>query len=145
MIVDLNGNPALGLSGAFTVGKTKTSRWLASTTFSIDAQITRIEIEVLSKCGYPSGTPVIRWYQQSKESLADSMVLSGSDPAYQSPTDVIIASIYGTRTLVIDAYDPSANDNLSGLYGNITVYYKPYYGTAATLPYTMQITEYTGN
>lgn len=145
-ITDLAGNLiSSALSGAYEINTSKAGRMLARTTnWPVDAQITSVIVEQWSKGGNNNSEPVLRWYQESMEAYADSIpLIEKGSTNYSQTTDVTILAQNGNRTLVVDLWDPSLDDNTAGFVGNVTIYWKPYIATGrktdntATPPITL--------
>lgn len=124
-----------GLSGNFYINTSKVARVFATaTSWPTDAQLTSISIDQWSLPGIKTTgdepKPVVRWYQYSMEAYADSLpLLEYGTALYNQTTDVTILAQNGNRTLVVDYWDPSLSDNVTGFTGSITIYWKPYIPT----------------
>lgn len=130
-LTDTNGNlVTTGLAGlAFTINTTEFSRELWSTSnFPLDAQITAIHVDQWTKFrNNSSAAPVLRWYQKNMKDFANSIELNEKGRAtYDQDSNVTILARNGARTLVVDLWDPTENDNISGFEGSIVIYWKPY-------------------
>jgi len=120
------------LSGTYQINTSKASRVLATiTNWPADTQLTSVSIEQWSTPGRRGAhVPVVRWYQASMEAYADSLPLTDKGKAeYNQVTDLTILAQNGSRTIIVDYWDPTLDDNLSGFTGNITLYWKPYVAT----------------
>jgi hypothetical protein len=119
-------------SKTYQINTSKASRVFSdSTVFQSDVQITEVDIAQWSTPGRRSDhVPVVRWYQRGREEYADSLPLvSPGSVNYSQATDVTILSQYGDRTLIVDFWDPTLDDNLSGFVGSINIFYREYVST----------------
>jgi hypothetical protein len=135
VITTLDGGTVFvtGFDGkAFSINTSKAARTLAIiTNFPIDSQLTAVAVEQwVSNIRGPQFPTVLRWYQQDMENYADYMSLNTPGNAnYYQTTDVTVLAANGNNTLIVDLWDPTEEDNVSGFYGNITIYWKAYIPT----------------
>jgi len=73
---------------------------------------------------------VIRVYQEGNENAADSITISSEfTDTVQTMNVRIISSVGASRVLIVDAYDPNDNNNVTSISGSISVH-----GEAITVP-----------
>jgi hypothetical protein len=113
--------------GTFRIGVTKRGRQVyISRGIQIDYELTRgyfdSDVLVGRKCR-------IRWYQEGTigETLADSLVVTGSDQGFIQATDVKIIEDNGNRNIIVDLYDDGTDpENYSGITGTLVLFARPY-------------------
>lgn len=120
---------ATGLNGqSFTYGLTEDGRKLATfENLPMDITISKVFVELFSKAVHDmEREPVLRWYQEGRKDLADSIVLGNKKPSnYTAVTDLGVLASQGSRNLIFDLWDETGAENSCGFVGRITAYYVP--------------------
>lgn len=117
-----------GLAGkAFSAATTMDTRSIYfSPGCRTNMQVVKVHVDQQTKNGLTNGSPVLRWYAYGYTRDADSLVLNlAGNTEYTQETNVIIP--VGGR-LVVDMWDESLNDNVTGFKGTINVVWRTYTG-----------------
>jgi hypothetical protein len=117
------------IAGTVTVNTTKNGRRVYyAPKLGLDYQIYKVafQCDTLNPAG---GNAVIRWYQESKENLADAIIVNARG-MFPKSTDVRITALQGDRNLVVDFFDPGTFGGLNNacVTGTITIYMRPIVG-----------------
>lgn len=104
----------------------KRTRFVYQHTFDQDVQITSIDFDCDTTDGTASEPAVLRFYQKDYDAGAKVATFKDSDYFYsQVPLNLFILGSKGTRTLIIDGWDPSNGPSSSKqLKGILTVHYR---------------------
>lgn len=132
-----NGGSGLELSDSITIGQSKRARRIISKALTKDTKITSVSVSVNSlhtdedhSIDLAANPVVIRVYQAGNENAADSLTVSAEFVDIVQTMNVqILSSVGSSRTLVVDAYDPNNNNNVTSISASISVH-----GEAITNP-----------
>jgi hypothetical protein len=117
------------IAGTVTVNTTKNGRRVYyAPKLGLDYQIYKVafQCDTLNPAG---GNAVIRWYQESKENLADAIIVNARG-MFPKSTDVRITALQGDRNLVVDLFDVAVGGAMNNacVTGTITIYMRPIVG-----------------
>ena len=114
-------------AGTFVANVTKRGRMLLyQTGMPLDFNVTRgfMDLDIIK-----GAKARLRWFQDTLETSNDSLAVSSNDTPYYQDSDVTIFAennINGIRTVIVDAFDDTADhNNVSNINGTFTLYGRP--------------------
>jgi len=132
-----DGGTGLVALDEVTIGQSKRARRIIRKALTKDVMITSVSVSVNSlhsdsdySIDLAANPVVIRVYQEGNENAADSITISSEfTDTVQTMNVRIISSVGASRVLIVDAYDPNDNNNVTSISGSISVH-----GEAITVP-----------
>lgn len=148
-IITIDGNDYMivaDLGNALEIEKIGTSPNLSVTTYTFEIGTSKRGRRILRAGSYPINYKLVRMdfdcdvkrgddvtlrvYQESRESAADSMIITLSETGYAKDIDIDLSGTYGARILIADLFDPAVSGakNTGEVSGLLTIYARPLSG-----------------
>lgn len=130
-VISFPDNPPISVTDDYKTGVSKESRKIGERKFELDYRITRMEFEVRSVNGVSGqNSGIIRVYQRGLEGSGAKMEITGyqEDPIIQTANLPIRTASDGSRTIIIDGFDPDdvQPNNTAEFSGTLTLIGRPF-------------------